>query len=51
MWRNHTNMNNVFHLINPVYSYPMDTYIFTVNVFTDVHNTKGTRAHTHRKLI
>jgi len=25
-------MNNVFHLVNPVYD--MDTYIYAVNVFT-----------------
>ena len=30
--RNHTNMNNVFRLVNLVYG--MDTYIFKLNVFT-----------------
>jgi len=32
LWRNHTNMNNVFRRVHPVYA--MDTYIFKMNVFT-----------------
>jgi len=32
LWRNHTNMNHVNHLVDPVHD--MDTYIFKVHVFT-----------------
>jgi len=32
LWRSHTNMNTVFHLVTPLYG--MDTYIFKLNVFT-----------------
>jgi len=33
MWRNHTNIHQVFRLVHPVYG--MDTYIFKLNVFTE----------------
>jgi len=32
LWRNHTNKNNPFRLVCPIYD--MDTYIFKVGVFT-----------------
>ena len=38
MWRNHTHMNNVFCLNNPVYD--LDTCIFKVKVFTKQENSE-----------
>jgi len=31
LWRNHTNMNNIFRVVNPVYN--MEIYIFKVTLY------------------